>query len=269
MQKRDLRALGVKTHFWEDSSQAGGAIVFVHGLSGDHHGLMPLAYCLRRSGRVLLLELPGHGESAIPGWTQLDDFQLWFAAALDELRKRYGRVSVIAHSFGCSVVAAATSLEDLILINPVPSPVPGFAGYARVMYRLRWLVSPVYNFYPLAMLRGLAIRKVRGRTSLAILHWITIHTRITPKQFRYQILATENLLKTKPFEAMRQSGASRLLVLAGIDDNIPKQRDSLQLQQVFPSAAVLLLRGGHILPLESPAYAAQAIVWAQSEFKSS
>ncbi len=237
-------------------------MVFVHGLGGDHHGLMPLAYCLRRSGRVVLIELPGHGESAIPGWIRMADFQLWFAAVLDELRKRYGRVVVIAHSFGCSVAAAAVYSERLILINPVPSPSSGFASYAGMMYRLRWLMSPLYSWYPLAMLRGLAIRKIPGRASLKMIHWVTRQQRVTPKQVKYQIMVTRALLKTRPFQAADQPGAGQLLVLAGTDDNIPRQRDSLQLQAVFPAAIILFLRGGHILPIESPDYAARAIIWA-------
>jgi pimeloyl-ACP methyl ester carboxylesterase len=41
-------------------------VLFVHGINGDYHGLVPLAYELRNDCQVIFVDMPGHGMSATP-----------------------------------------------------------------------------------------------------------------------------------------------------------------------------------------------------------
>ncbi|MNY74968.1 hypothetical protein D3C86_2141260 [compost metagenome] len=42
------------------------------------------------------------------------------------------------------------------------------------------------------------------------------------------------------------------LVVCGLDDTTASQRDSLELENVFGNSPLHFLKGGHLLPIESP-----------------
>jgi len=104
----------------------GPTIVFVHGLGATRNDWMPTARKLLARHRVVLVDLPGHGESALP-----DPFS--FAAlgeALDQVLAKQDPEStiVVAHELGGRAALAALAVhpgraKGLMLID-VPVGVP-------------------------------------------------------------------------------------------------------------------------------------------------
>lgn len=104
----------------------GPAIVFVHGLGGTRTDWLPTARKLLARHRVVLVDLPGHGESALP-----DPFS--FASvgeALDKVLAKENPEStiVVAHEIGGRAAMAALAAhpgraKGLMLID-VPLGIP-------------------------------------------------------------------------------------------------------------------------------------------------
>ncbi len=85
----------------------GPTVVLVHGLGGSAGHWLPCARLLARDHRVVLVDLPGHGDSAMP-----EPFSLERAVqALDGvLEQERGPVVLVGHSVG-GLVAAQEALD--------------------------------------------------------------------------------------------------------------------------------------------------------------
>ena len=93
---------GTKIHY-EDHGAGDEALVFVHGWSCDSTFWRFQIDAFARSGRVLLVDLPGHGESGAPEIEYT--FELFadaVAAAMDDAG--VGRAVLVGHSNGAPVV---------------------------------------------------------------------------------------------------------------------------------------------------------------------
>ena len=106
----------------------GPTIVFVHALGGSRSDWLPIARKLLGRYRVVLVDLPGHGESPLP-----DPFS--FASvgeALDGVlaRQKADSTIVVGHQFGGRAALAALAAHPghargLVLIDvPVGTPIP-------------------------------------------------------------------------------------------------------------------------------------------------
>jgi hypothetical protein len=49
------------------------------------------------------------------------------------------------------------------------------------------------------------------------------------------------------------------LIVCGLEDTTAKERDSAELEVIFPKSPIEFLRGGHLLPIESPDRTAERI----------
>lgn len=80
-------------------------LVFVHGFACDRHDWSAQVRALSSRYRVVTFDLPGHGDSAIPGVSSVAKL----AAAVAEVKTRYGgdRVVLIGHSLGCRLILEA------------------------------------------------------------------------------------------------------------------------------------------------------------------
>ncbi len=118
---------------------SGTPIVLVHGLGSRSSDWLPVARRLARHHRVVLVELPGHGETALPDPLTLDaaagSIDLGLAPAGDT------PVILVGHSIG-GLVAAAVAVRDparvcgLVLVEAALSPQLDSAGCATVCRQL-------------------------------------------------------------------------------------------------------------------------------------
>lgn len=86
----------------------GPTIVMIHGLGSTPSHWLPTARLLARDHRVVLIDLPGHGASDMPGDFSLERAALALDAALDDRADE--PVVLVGHSVG-GLVAAAEALQ--------------------------------------------------------------------------------------------------------------------------------------------------------------
>lgn len=260
LMSKQFRVKGIATNVIHSKRSKLRTTLFVHGISGDYHGLVPLGYEMRTSTNCVFVDLPGHGRTAIPKWHSIAAHRSWFKQLLQTLADEGFEIDhIVAHSFGCIVLDEDINIKEATLLNPVPRARTAFKKYAKTMYVLRWPLSLFYNLYPLALSRGLALNKNRSKESIARIHWLTRQTVTCGPQFRYHTLVS---LKTLPISALtsfRRPLAARTTVVIGLDDTMSEELDTFELEKIFGESKILFLKGGHLLPIESPSYVADTI----------
>ena len=130
-------------------------LLFIHGLNGDYHGLVPVAYELRNECRVVFVDLPGHGKTAIP---RGDDLVLivhaWSRKLLEVLYANGLDVTIaVGHSFG-SYVAQETGAIRVGILNPPFAPSTLSRRGTAILDHAASIVSKVYSSYPAMIRRG-------------------------------------------------------------------------------------------------------------------
>ena len=56
---------GVRTAYYFYNGNSNKTILLIHGIGGDFHGMIPLAYRLRDDANLLFVDLPSHGKSQL------------------------------------------------------------------------------------------------------------------------------------------------------------------------------------------------------------
>lgn len=81
-------------------------VVFVHGVAQDHTiWVLPIRYFARHDRNVIAVDLPGHGRSAGPPLTKIEEMASWLTRVLDEFSLR--TTAVVGHSMGSLVALEA------------------------------------------------------------------------------------------------------------------------------------------------------------------
>lgn len=80
----------------------GAPLLLIHGVGMRLEAWGPQIQVLARTGRVIAVDMPGHGESAhLPAGSELPEFVAWFASFMDDLG--LDAVSVAGHSMGALI----------------------------------------------------------------------------------------------------------------------------------------------------------------------
>jgi pimeloyl-ACP methyl ester carboxylesterase len=109
------------------------ALLFLHGWCGDRSFFAPQFDHFSQSHRVVSVDLPGHGESAVPDKYAIDEFASRIVELAGELH--LGRSVVFGHSIGAMVALALSQMApDLVgavaLIDPPPLSKEVWSGFA-------------------------------------------------------------------------------------------------------------------------------------------
>lgn len=256
--KKKLKRVALKngrhiTSVWCSEQSDLPLIVLVHGITGDHVGLAALAQELAETYQVAIVDLPGHGKSSQIPLPDAITLQQWFAQTLDAIEHEIGKVEAIcAHSFGCSAVLGEDILKKrkVILLNPVPTPSTPYAQYARLIMDSAHFWAHIYNWRPFVLLRGMVLAKVRTRDALRRIRWAGLNSRATYSQVVFQSRLVNIILDSS---AYKFAGSGKVaLVVCGMSDTTAYERDSLDMETAFGGSKVVFLKGGHLLPIESP-----------------
>lgn len=261
MTKRTVTVRGREVAVWQSPILAERpTMLLVHGITGDHYGLVPLAYELSKEYNCLAIELAGHGASEEQAFSDASDLQAWFVEAHDAINREIAVIeSVCAHSFGCMAVVGksnAVRTTKTILLNPVPHPSGIYRQYAHLIVGFSSFWALFYNMRLFVFLRGLTLAKINTREARRRVSWVSKYSRPSYRQVIYQAKLVDIILDTTAYAEVKD----RIhLIVCGLEDTLADQRDVLELETVFGRSPVLFLRGGHLLPIESPERVAQLV----------
>lgn len=240
--------------------EARSTLLFVHGITGDHFGLVPLVEQLAGDYNCVIVELPGHGSSQPLELRDASALQQWFIDVHGAVESMMTHIdAVCAHSFGCTAVVGRQNYERLsktILLNPVPQPSSMYAQYARLIMRFAGFWAVFYNLRVFVFLRSMTLAKVATREARRRIGFVSKYSRPSYRQIMYQAGLVDIILDKNAYTHVKDAVD---LVVCGIEDTTAQQRDSLEMASVFGSSPVVFVRGGHLLPIESPGRVADLI----------
>lgn len=248
------------TSVWCSPENGMPLIVLVHGISGDHAGLVALAHELVKTNRVAIVDLPGHGKSSQVPLPDAATLKRWFNRVIIAIERDIAPIAAIcAHSFGCSAVLDEQTIQryKIILLNPVPTPSAMYARYSRMIMDSAHFWAHIYNWRVFILLRGMTLAKVRTREAMRRVRWVGWNSKATYSQIVFQSRLVDIILDGSAYVHARRGGVA--LVVCGMFDTTAIERDSLDMKAVFGGSRVVFLRGGHLLPIESPQRVASLI----------
>ncbi len=259
MIRYEREILGSRVAYWEKAGTGGRPLVIVHGIRGNHRSLKGMAAHLG-GRRVVLVDLPGHGES-----TPMDDGHglEHYARFLDELcgGLGLGEFDLWAHSFGANIAmpfAGQTKLplHKLVLVSPAMQNTGFVQQLLRQFYRgglalpapadQFWLANPAYA----AIVGGMLIR-TRDRTLRRQLH-ANEQQNLAELQVDVVARAFLSYLDSLPWEVVPRITVPTL-VIGGRLDALVSVRSLEKLSRALPDGRLAILDNtGHLAPLEEP-----------------
>ena len=266
---------GSRILYWEYGDPTGRPLLMIHGFRGNHHGLRGV-YSRLPQYRIIVPDLPGHGESLpfrdIPHTVAAyAEMVAEFITATD-----LDRPVLLGHSFG-SIVAAHVaavypdSISDLILVNPIAAK-PGQGALAsiaaaRLVEAYYWLGTNLpdrlsqrmLKSHTWARLMSAALARTRERSTRrrVIAHHIADTTSPQHRRVIAEAFA-ESITRTALEDAAKIH--TRTLLVVGEQDNVAPLADQRRLNRTMASSQLIVVpRQGHLLHLEQPESAAQAI----------
>jgi pimeloyl-ACP methyl ester carboxylesterase len=236
-------------------------MLLVHGITGDHFGLVPLVSELTKTYNCIIVELPGHGGTTQVRLRSAIELQHWFNDLYAKIEEEIALIDIVcAHSFGCTAVVGenryAHTKTKTVLLNPVPHPSSLYAQYARLIMQFARFWAFFYNWRIFVFARSATLAKVNSWESRQRIGWVSKYSRPNYRQVVFQAGLVDIILDTTSYSHVKDKIE---LVVCGIEDTTAEQRDSLELAVVFGVSPVEFLRGGHLLPIESPARVAELI----------
>lgn len=250
LKKEFIVAQGIKTAIFVAPDNGKPVALFIHGINGDHHGVVPLAHQSQRY-RPILVDLPGHGDTAIPedGAADIVMIRSWFADVHRIITERYGEPALfVAHSFGCYAIHQEIKTET-VLICPVPA-VSRFYNqmlkFGNVMFKTR-VVIKFYNWFPFSVLRGIKLLRVRTKRAIKLVVFLSrVGQAATVEQRRYQARLSFVSSAEGVFENVHPT-----MVIIGSADTVSQERTADQMKTVFPRSDIHTVTGGHLAPIEN------------------
>jgi pimeloyl-ACP methyl ester carboxylesterase len=249
---------GIATAVYSDVKSSKPIVLFVHGLNGDYHGLVPLAFELRNEYRVMFADLPGHGGTAIPhGDNLMGIIKDWGEQLVGVLRSQgFDVTAVVGHSFGTLSVQYADAAK-IILINPPFETSSLSRGGSAILSRTGPLVNKVFSSYPVMVRRGQWLMHKRTDEADAIISWSSNLTHVSDEQFVFQTRLSIALSGEGLMDSARLAAIPKLLVVLADFDNIVNN-DAMP-TEALANATVLRVPTGHVSVFEMPVEIAEVI----------
>jgi pimeloyl-ACP methyl ester carboxylesterase len=242
-------------------------------------------------GVSVFVEMPGHGDSDIPSWTDLASLRGWFDKAVEAAVKKFdgrkiliflhglngsaygfkflepkmremfslmkkGEMRIVAHSFGCMAVGGGLA-KKAVFLTPVPTVTKFYRKSLRLaggLFRSRLVVFVHRQSVP-AFLRGLIISIRRDAVGLSRVYRVGQYERKMKRDKRvWQVQLAQECLVDGIFADVSPRG-----VIFGTRDGMPREQNVAALGRVFPGAKVVGVKAGHLMPIEYPERTVEAI----------
>jgi pimeloyl-ACP methyl ester carboxylesterase len=248
---------GLTGSYYLTGDPEGVPVLFLHGLTGNHIGMLPMSAHLHKY-RCILPDLPGHAKNPIPSEdSPAKDLASWVAAFV----RQWENPVIITHSYGGSL--AMLALKDLadevrgcILLNPVVKTSQLARSYTHLAELLRPSISAALN----------DIKTIRHRRHLYLLERSTPTVMKIMKQLndaeaklttsRERMAYFQKLGKFFDNRATFDNAPKKLAsktycIVASRDTLVSSDNDDI-LRAVFGSSHVRVCSGtGHLMPIEA------------------
>lgn len=252
----------------ETDSQVGRLVVLLHGQPGGAEIWRAVEARLAGRGlQVMAIDRPGYGTSTLePGGFRHN------SRAVVDLIESYGSPAVVvAHSWaaGAAVMAAAgapEAVDGLVLCAPV-GDAASVSRLDRVLGRTRlgrgvlrvglavggWIVSRPggARLFPAAGLGELGAGEVRSVSQPA-----------RDRRARWAAAVEQAALVEELDEVERVAPlvVAPTVVLTGSEDTVVPAEAAAALAAYIPHARIVVVHGGHLLPVENPGAVADAVL---------
>lgn len=258
---------GSRVRYWELAGPAERTVVLVHGLGGDHHGLARVAAGLD-GWRVVVADLPGSGLSQeLVGRHDLAGYSTF----VETLRRRLDvdQLCLVGHSFGAALVLAYARqyperVDRLVLLQPVTGTAGSAAGILATRY------TQVAGLFPDPVFRrlvgGAAVVRVSNGSILttpdrSIRRAVNAQDRLNYRRMSVRAFKeTAATLRTTTVAEIAPDRPLPTLVVAADRDVVVGQRTASILAARLPGARLVVVPGGHLLPMEDPVATAQLVL---------
>lgn len=114
-----MKIKGININYVEYGNESGDPIVFLHGWGQNINMMKPLANLLSKEYKIVIVDLPGHGQSDEPpfAWTVFD-----YSDAIKKLLDELGikKPNLVGHSFGGKISLAYASnyeVKNLVVLG--------------------------------------------------------------------------------------------------------------------------------------------------------
>jgi pimeloyl-ACP methyl ester carboxylesterase len=250
--------------FVRDEGQGRPVFLLLHGFSGSHRWFDAVAPLLAAHGRVLRVDLRGHGRTGGHDGLDAESQALAVRRVLDRLG--VDRVTAVGHSYGADVALALRErAEKIVIIGQAPDysyatfppgnrllalPVLGpllhwFAPPAAVRKAVSYAFAPGFDFDPVLL-------RDHAATSPAVARAVLVD--------RWRVLAT------RPLDAqVRDLGVPALVILGRHD----RCYDSVRAAERYRAAGVrveIIPDAGHSPQVERPAKIVDLVLSLQRNY---
>jgi pimeloyl-ACP methyl ester carboxylesterase len=247
-----------KVTYWEGGAPNGTPVVLIHGLGGDHRGLLNCIASLT-DRRLLVPDLPGYGQSEpFKGDHTLEAYADFIDAFLKQLT--ITNIVLVGYSFGGTIALTYSKeypgrLQQLILLNPVvdtPQTILGTIGKMSMSIigllpeRIgHWFVTNKFIVYVTDRIVMTPAGKPYRRK---ILQEDYASYRLTSLRALQEGIAS---LDTVSASTLVPETPIDTLLVAGTKDIMVNIKYSRAFAKDL-SADYVEMEGGHLLPLEDP-----------------
>ncbi|HUD06422.1 MAG TPA: alpha/beta hydrolase [Candidatus Saccharimonadales bacterium] len=259
MKQKNVSVDGHGVAYWEANSNEPESVILLHGLGGDHRGLIEFSSYFP-SLRVIIPDLPGWGLSEPLDKTHdVKDY----VSFLDQFSKQLGLTNfyLVGHSFGGAVALKYTKtypqkIKKVALLNPVLENSGTISwvfgrGYFNLAALLpdklcHFLLSNKLIVYVSDMVVMTPERKEYRKKILTqdYRNYKNANTRAMKEGFR----ALDNL----DMEDFSIDIGKDVYFLVGDKDKLQSPKYNEKLERIFANSLVKFVPGGHLLPLEDP-----------------
>jgi pimeloyl-ACP methyl ester carboxylesterase len=245
---------------------APATVLMLHGLGGDHRGLLEMAEALP-DVNVVLPDLPGYGDSAP---LSRPHTLANYAQAVEDVRVELGlgACHLVGHSLGASIalVHAAVhggDIKSLCLLNPVSTASNLTAALGKAYYRVAAAMpAPVARFW------------LASKPAVFVADRFIIHTRDRARRKAILEQDYENYRRASipamiesflsyyetPFDGHADAIAVPTLLVTGDKDRIAPVASVSGLADRMPAGRLAVLAdAGHLVPMERPADVASLV----------
>ena len=219
-----LEYKNVKINYKDFGNKDGDAILYLHGWGQNIAMMEPIAKPLEDTHHIVIIDLPGFGESSEPEYAwSLDDFVLMVNYIITKLKLK--NVSLIGHSFGGKISLLYASKYDVKKLVLLASP------YKVKMAKPSLKVRILKKFKNVPGLKGLAEKMKKRLGSTDYRNASPIMRDILVKHVNTSLIEDAKKIKCPT------------LIVWGTNDTEVPINDAYELEKLIPDSGVVVYEG--------------------------